>query len=232
MNLAMSAAPFDEDNNDNNSNSTINKKRTSMHNKTQKKYSTQHVDTEKVNNVLQSIHNYSNNDDDSNNLGDFTPPAPPVSSGVQKTIDPIQNINNQPQNLDSSINTLGRTSSMAEENSDDKLELNNFDNNYGSKITTEEYYKRYIPNYQSDSATSTPGPINKPYYNSYYTQPQQGGNDNNVLIEKLNYMIHLLEEQQDERTGSVTEEVVLYSFLGIFVIFLVDSFSRIGKYKR
>ena len=45
-------------------------------------------------------------------------------------------------------------------------------------------------------------------------------------------MIHLLEEQQDERLGSVTEEVILYSFLGIFVIFLADSFTRIGKYKR
>ena len=45
-------------------------------------------------------------------------------------------------------------------------------------------------------------------------------------------MIHLLEEQHDEKTHSVTEEVILYSFLGIFIIFIVDSFSRIGKYTR
>ena len=45
-------------------------------------------------------------------------------------------------------------------------------------------------------------------------------------------MIHLLEEQKDERTGSVAEEVVLYSFLGIFIIFLADTFTKIGKYKR
>jgi hypothetical protein len=45
-------------------------------------------------------------------------------------------------------------------------------------------------------------------------------------------MIHLLEEQQDERTNNVMEEVILYSFLGIFIIFIVDSFARVGKYTR
>jgi hypothetical protein len=51
-------------------------------------------------------------------------------------------------------------------------------------------------------------------------------------MQKLNYMINLLEQQQDERTNNVTEEVVLYSFLGIFIIFIVDSFARVGKYVR
>jgi hypothetical protein len=51
-------------------------------------------------------------------------------------------------------------------------------------------------------------------------------------MEKINYMIHLLEEQQDEKSGSVTEEVILYSFLGIFIIFIVDSFYYVGKYTR
>jgi hypothetical protein len=56
--------------------------------------------------------------------------------------------------------------------------------------------------------------------------------NNDVLLNKINYMINLLEEQQDERTNNVTEEVILYSFLGIFIIFLVDSFARVGKYTR
>jgi hypothetical protein len=51
-------------------------------------------------------------------------------------------------------------------------------------------------------------------------------------MQKLNYMINLLEQQQDERTNNVTEEVVLYSFLGIFIIFIVDSFACVGKYVR
>ena len=45
-------------------------------------------------------------------------------------------------------------------------------------------------------------------------------------------MINLLEEQQDEKTGHVTEEVILYSFLDIFIIFIIDSFARAGKYVR
>ena len=45
-------------------------------------------------------------------------------------------------------------------------------------------------------------------------------------------MINLLEQNQDERTNNVTEEIVLYSFLGIFIIFIVDSFVRVGKYVR
>ena len=61
---------------------------------------------------------------------------------------------------------------------------------------------------------------------------QQAPRSNEMLIEKLNYMIHLLEEQQEEKTGHVTEELILYSFLGVFIIFVIDSFARAGKYVR
>jgi len=57
-------------------------------------------------------------------------------------------------------------------------------------------------------------------------------NSNDKLMEKLNYMIHMLEQQQHEKTENITEEFILYSFLGIFVIYIVDSFSRTGKYIR
>ena len=58
------------------------------------------------------------------------------------------------------------------------------------------------------------------------------GDGNIQLIEKMNYIIHMLEEQQDEKTGNITEELLLYSFLGVFLIFIVDSFARAGKYNR
>jgi hypothetical protein len=54
----------------------------------------------------------------------------------------------------------------------------------------------------------------------------------NKLMEKINYMIQLLEEQQHEKTNNITEEFILYTFLGVFIIFVVDSFSRAGKYSR
>ena len=75
---------------------------------------------------------------------------------------------------------------------------------------------------------------NHPYYkyDSINSNNFTSVGSQDVLLQKLNYMIHLLEEQQDERTNNVTEEVVLYSFLGIFIIFIADSFVRIGKYVR
>ena len=85
----------------------------------------------------------------------------------------------------------------------------------GGEVTAEDYYKQYVP---------------------YYTQMQGAEEDvhtnKDALMAKLNYMIHLLEEQQDEKTENVTEELVLYLFLGVFVIFVVDSFARAGKYTR
>jgi len=49
---------------------------------------------------------------------------------------------------------------------------------------------------------------------------------NAALIEKLNYIIHMLEEKKDEKTGHVIEELVLYCFLGVFIIFVIDTFTR------
>jgi hypothetical protein len=226
----MSAAPYD-DNENNNSNSAINNKRTTSHNRTQKKFPNQLIDTDKINNVLQSLHNNSaEGSEDSNGLADFNPPSLPISSGVQRTTD-AKPAPGQPTPDMKSPQTLGRTPAPAEEYTDEKLELNNFSTNYGSKITNEEYYKKFVPNYPKQQVENER--VNKQYYNQYPAPAYGGGTpDNNVLIEKINYMIHLLEENQDERVGSVTEEVILYSFLGIFIIFMADSFSRIGKYKR
>ena len=66
---------------------------------------------------------------------------------------------------------------------------------------------------------------------NYNTQNNEAPSQD-ILLQKLNYMISLLEEQQDEKTGNVTEEVILYSFLGIFIIFIADTFVRAGKYTR
>ena len=83
-------------------------------------------------------------------------------------------------------------------------------------VTSEDYYKQYVPYYTQMSGQA----------DNLHTS---SGDD---LMKKLNYMIHLLEEQHDEKTNNVTEELVLYLFLGVFVIFIVDSFARAGKYTR
>ena len=52
------------------------------------------------------------------------------------------------------------------------------------------------------------------------------------LMKKMDKILHLLEEQQDHKTGHATEELILYYFVGVFIIFVVDSFARAGKYVR
>jgi len=87
-------------------------------------------------------------------------------------------------------------------------------NNLDDYAANEKYYNQYIP-----------------YYTESQNQPKILDNKDK-LFEKLNYVIHLLEEEKDSKTNNVTEELVLYMFLGVFVIFIVDSFARVSKYKR
>ena len=88
-------------------------------------------------------------------------------------------------------------------------------NQLPDKTNNEDYYRQYVP-----------------YYTNVENSSQISGENKNMLLEKLNYMIHLLEEQQEDKTGNVAEELILYLFLGIFVIFVVDSFARAAKYTR
>ena len=73
-------------------------------------------------------------------------------------------------------------------------------------------------------------------YNLKYNPSSQTANslsyDNNKLLSKLEYIIHLLEEQHNEKTNYITEELILYLFLGIFILFVLDSFAKVTKYVR
>lgn len=110
-----------------------------------------------------------------------------------------------------------------------------------------EYTKQYrAPNYDAimmsnsanaDSNTDSsmllskiPSQNEKNSVDSVKTYYHSGSNDE--LMTKLNYLIHLLEDQKDEKVGSITEELVLYCFLGVFIIFVLDSFVKVGKYVR
>jgi hypothetical protein len=208
MSLAMYAAPFDDENtqiNSKDNDTPIGRKR-QANNRTQKRLPKENNYSEKVNSVLQSIHN---SPEQSSGLADFNPLPPPTSVGVEQTR--IRDINEeQYPKMDNSSYTLENNQQQHQQSQDD-------------------YYKRFMPNYDKLYKTT---PHNLPYYKTTSSQEPKMTGENGILLEKLNYMIHLLEEQQDERTGNVTEEVVLYCFLGIFIIFVVDSFVRVGKYVR
>ena len=213
-----------DDNND--SESYLKNKR---HTRTQKNYPTQkeNFDKEKVGSVLEKIHNTQKNDDDSHNLGDFNqdfnPPPPPT---IAK--EPMTNMTNQ---NDLMFRTLGRAPQPTYQNKDN-LDLNDY-SNYGDSKTVEDYYKKVIPGFNASNQNFQNNPTNKLYHKMSYDVPMNNAEPNQeILLKKLNYMISLLEDQQDEKTNNVTEEVILYSFLGIFIIFIVDSFAKVGKYVR
>lgn len=194
MSIAFNAAPFDA-----NIPKTINDRK--KRNKTIKK------DREKVNNMIDMIHNSSvNNENEENGLANFDPPPKPElkSKNVIETMD--------------NVNTINDT----EENNNNEFNNNEFNNN--DMISPENYNK--IENQYSKQENFEENTI--PYYN-YMSQPNDS---KDVLIKKINYMIHLLEEQQEVKTEHVTEELILYSFLGVFIIFIIDSFARAGKYVR
>jgi hypothetical protein len=228
MSLAYFAASIDDNsnitlpNNSENSDNILNQKR---HKKTQRKYpKIENFDSNKVNSVLDKIHNTNDDDDDDNFT--FNPPPKPESVGVMKTTPPAQS------KVESFVTPLGRTigkTPTPNYESSDNLDLNDY-KNYGNDKTIEEYYKSVMPGYNNQQKNV----VNRPYYP--YREPQNSDiveqPSQDLLLKKLNYMITLLEEQQDEKTNNVTEEVILYSFLGIFIIFIADTFVRAGKYTR
>ena len=66
----------------------------------------------------------------------------------------------------------------------------------------------------------------------YYSQSAKTGDAGDGVMQKLNYITHILEDIQMEKTSNITEELILYTFLGVFTIFIVDAFARVGKYHR
>ena len=240
--LAMSAAPIDSDNNEStNYESPINKKRQN-HNKTQKyRQQSSDFDPQKVNSVLQSIHN--SLPDDDNELGNYNSKGSSVSAKHSDDFKPLN-----PFEFPSKPLSVGGERTKGKEGmsvmddglvpkpmDNDDLKLQELQSAYMNDAQVRDYYRKLVPNYNATNKNTNVE--HKKQYNSSANSSANSSNNvtsdsNQVLIEKLNYMINLLEEQQDQKTGSVTEEVVLYSFLGVFIIFVVDSFARVGKYVR
>lgn len=243
MSLAITAAPIENDNQY--SETPLNRKRQS-HNKTQRKnYMAQEdFNPEKVNSVLQSIHNKlpdegeelcdynsdainvkKNNAPAMETFKPLNPMAPPQSMGTERTKEGMKNMANMYNN--SSSNLVPQPVQMED------LELQSLQSAFMNDAQVRDYYKKLTPNLDA-LKTKMHNHQQGQHHDSSMANANANANDmtNQILLEKLNYMINLLEEKKDERTNNVTEEVILYSFLGIFMIFIVDSFSRVGKYVR
>lgn len=236
MSLAFTAAPLEPFNND------INQKRKIMqqqqapsqsNNKTRKQHTSEtFIDNDKVNSVLASIHKgFSDEEEDTFNNMDVQQPLSASSErpSAKNKVSKIEKMTNQSE-------TDGSVPTPLEKN---EMDLQKLESNYMNEDEVEKYYKKLMPGYNYNELNN----IKK--YNSYQNNSLQNNssqnssqnnssqyNTNNPVIDKLNYIINLLEEQQDQRTNNVTEEIILYSFLGVFIIFVVDGFTRVGKYVR
>jgi hypothetical protein len=189
-------------------------KRSSDFSKTQK-------NSTKINMLLKTLQEM--DDEDASNLSVFNPPPKPVSIGSTKT-----------NPLDTSVET---PPARASSSNGPGLELNNLKFNYPEPSDVETYYQKYL----NPMTTKQEGYTNRPaaVVVPSTTASTQGASitpypthTDKTLTDKINYMIHLLEDKQDVKSNSRVEEIGLYCLLGIFTIFLVDSFSRVGKYVR
>jgi hypothetical protein len=238
--LAMSAAPIDSENIQTyNNESPINKKRQN-HNKTQKyRQPSNDFNPQKVNSVLQSMHNSSPDDDD---LGNYNPKGSAVTAKHSDDFKPINPFEFPAKPLSVGGERTKKQEGMTMDESfvpkptdDEDMKLQELQSAFMNDAQVREYYRKLVPNYSHSNFNKSEN--NKNYYSSEASSSTSNNSNNSsdsnqILIEKLNYMINLLEEQQDQKTGNVTEEVVLYSFLGVFIIFVIDSFARVGKYVR
>ena len=62
-----------------------------------------------------------------------------------------------------------------------------------------------------------------------YEKPKKNNQD---LLDKMNKILEILDDQKEIKTGQRNEEIILYSFLGVFIIYIMDSFVNIGRYNR
>lgn len=232
-NLALSAATFDTE--EPKSQSILQKRKNKTHknvnNMTEKSYY-----SNKVNDVLSKIHSqiYSDNVDElDDTYGNFEPISRPTPMKTgNKEVEEFSQMTNNPQNVLTQMDSvpsykpvnydqINQTYSPSPPQMKTQPPISNPYPEYGqhTQSNPHSYYHRSNPKLDAFPM------VNDVSFNGY-------DQNNKLLMEKLNYMIHLLEETHDEQTNNVLEEVILYSFLGIFIIFLIDNFIKVGRYVR
>lgn len=145
-------------------------------------------------------------DNDGNNLADFVPLAP-ASNSRQKT--PVYSSTLAATSTKPVQEPLMRQYSPADNMPSRPEESSRYSNYRQAYVAPSSSYGKELPS---------------------YAKSLRGEDDR--TMEKINYIIHLLEEQRMEKTSHVMEEFLLYTLLGVFMIYIVDGFSRAGKYHR
>ena len=152
-----------------------------------------------------------------------------VTSGMDESETDLADYQPMNENSDGNQNRNQNQNQMngGDENNDDGVVTRENFENLPSTYAS-QYYQQYAPLSYNQQLLKSSNQTD--YASASGSSGSSGSRDD--LIEKMNHIIQMLEDQQDEKTGSVTEELILYCFLGVFVIFVVDSFVRAGKYVR
>ena len=204
MSFALYAAEYKEDPD---KEEFINRKRQSFKRRigmTNKSSNSSKKPSSKAMTTLNAIHsNLEEVDSEEKDLMNFKPIDPPESSGVEKTR--TRSSNEFREN--SQLQEEGFEKLFEEDDNEDKEE----------NIYAKQYYEQYVP---------------PPHLNFQPTENKLNVTESGDLDKKLNYLIELIEQQKGEKTDYVTEEILLYGLVGVFVIYVIDSFVTIGKYKR
>jgi len=158
---------------------------------------------ERVNNLVNHI-NALSIDNDGNNLADFKPLSHPVvSSKKPESGKEMEMI--QPPVYFPNVPSVPQPTFSANNTNNDK---------------NSDYRSVYQP------------PSKIPVYGGYGNTVSNLPKNDDRMMDRINYMIHLLEEQVNEKTNNVLEEFVMFSLVGVFLIYVLDSFSRSGRYTR
>ena len=165
-----------------------------------------------VSNILSKLHSSNEEDEENNNF----------QNNFQNN---FLSQNNQ--------NSQSSQSSQSSQNSMSNINIINNEMNQMKSIDSNNVSNALYNNNKMNNIYSNLDASYKSNYDFISNMQQQGTLDNNKdLLYKLDYIVHLLEEQHNEKTNHITEELILYLFLGIFIIFVLDSFARSSKYTR
>ena len=205
MSLAMYASDYNNTEISTNNNPIQKKRENIRQNKTLKRR-----EGFKSNPKLEAMVKKIHDDEEEDELNNYEPLQAPSSAGVERMENSMENSMENGNNMEDIMESQQMNAPHQSSKQSIQENFTQLPSEYAK-----QYYQQYVPYFNQSSDDNTPNGVNK-----------------DELLTKLNQIIYLLEEQQDENTGHITEELILYSFLGVFIIFIVDSFARVGKYVR
>jgi len=204
----------------------------------------------KLNSISSKIHSNNGNDDsdddenNNNNAYDNLLFGPSTITnnrydlnGSNKPDESFENNNNDGDNGNNGPTILEKVGLIPYSNkkklsklftsNDDNTMVNFNHNKYTETIQFKEQQQKQTPTLNTNIMK-----LHKKNNNNMNMSNMSNFSRTTPTIEKLNYIIKLLEEQQDNKTKHVYEEMAMFGFLGIFVIMMLDNCVRIGKYSR